>query len=262
MELALPEWPATLGAQLAQVSALVTIVIGLIFLATARPLAQRWGFAARAGRDGAIGELRVAGGFMAGLGVSAYLFDQPFIYVTLGSALGFAAFGRLLSMMSASDGPSGFINFLLFLLQAALSAAALAWLFDVWTADAYFAMPEDQSGLVVFAASAATAIIGFVVLFAPGLAMMVCGLSAVDGKMRVIAAVRSAGGFLLGAGVVVMLLSNPLAELAMGTAYLFSLAGRALAMVFDRGRLYFNIVAAVVQAVLCAIFLGHVFGYF
>ncbi|MCO6184904.1 hypothetical protein [Rhizobium sp. L1K21] len=262
MELALPQWPATLGAQVAQVSALVTLVLGLIFLATARPLAARWGFDERDGRTGAVGELRVAGGFMAGLGIAAYLFDQPFIYVILGSALGFAAFGRLLSMMSASDGPSGFINFLLFLLQAALSAAALTWLFDVWTAESSFAMPDDQAGMIVFTANVLTAAVGFVVLFAPWIAMMVSGLAAQEGKTRVLAAVRSTGGFLMGAGIVALLISNPLAELAMGTAYLFSLAGRIVAAVFDRGRPYFNGTAAIFQALLCAIYLGHVFGYF
>ncbi len=262
MELTMPAWPASLGAQLAQVSALVTIVVGLIFVITARPLGQRWGFASREGREGALGELRVAGGFMAGLGVSAYLFDQPFIYVVLGGALGFAAFGRLLSMMSASDGPSGFINFLLFLLQAAMSAAALVWLFDVWTEDASFTMPMDQSSFVVFCANVATAVVGFLILFAPGLAMIVCGLAVDEGRYRVMAAIRSAGGFALGAGLVALLISNPLSELAMGTAFLFSVVGRIIALIFDRGRLYFNGLALVVQAVGAVVFLGHVFGYF
>ncbi len=262
MELSLPAWPLTAGAQLAQVSALVTVIIGIIFVATARPLAQRWGFASRAGRQGAIGELRVAGGFMTGLGASAYLFDQPYIYVILGGALGFAAFGRLLSMMSASDGPSGFVNFLLFLLQAALSAGALVWLFDVWTADASFVMPEDPQGLAAFVVASATAVVGFLILFAPGLAMIASGLAIGEGKMRVMAAVRSSGGFLLGAGVVAMLISNPLSELALGSAYLFSILGRLLAMVFDRGRIYFNGLSLLIQVAMAAVLLGHVFGYF
>lgn len=262
MEISLPLWPSTLGAQLAQVAAIITFLMGFVFVVTAKPLGQRWGFAAREGRDGAIGELRVAGGFLMGLGLGTYLFDQPHIYVILGGALGFAAFGRLLSMMSASDRAGGLVNFLLLLVQAALATAALVWLFDVWTEDAMLSMPEDQGTLITFGVSAATAILGAVIMFAPGLVMVASGLAAAEGRMRVIAAVRSAGGFLLGAGIVAMLLSNPLAELALGAAYLFSVGGRILAMVLDRGRRYFNTIALVIQAVFAAILLAHVFGQF
>ncbi len=262
MELALPEWPAELGAQLAQVSALVTILIGLVFLATAKPLAQRWGFDAREGRSGATGELRVAGGFMAGVGLAAYLFDQPLIYVMLGAAHGFAAFGRVLSMMSASDRSNGLINFLLLLLQAALSVAALYWLFDVWTADAAFQLPQEGGAYLVFLASAVSMAIGFVVMFAPGISMLVSGLTATAGRERIFAAVRSSGGFLLGAACVALLTVNPFAELAFGAAYMFSTAARVVVIFADRGRKYFNAIALLFQLAMTCLFIGHVFGYF
>ena len=145
----------------------------------------------------------------------------------------------IVSMMSASDRAGGFVNFLILLLQMALGGVALVWLFDVWWPDSSFVIPSDSGGFVAFVASAVSASIGFIVMFAPGTAMRVSGLVAAEGRGRIHAAVRSSGGFLLGAGLVALLHGSLFAELAMGSAYIVSVAGRLITMIADRGRKYF-----------------------
>lgn len=262
MELTLPPIPSALGAQLAMLSAVLTIVIGLAVFLFARPIANWWGFASRETRQGAIGELRPAGGFVAGLGVAGFLFDQPVIYVMLACAWMLAAFGRLLSMMSASDRANGFWNFIFFLIQAGLSGAGFYWLFDVWNGDASFAMPSDQAGFIVFVSACVLGVIGLTLMFAPGLAMMTAGLSVGEGRSRVIASVRAFGGFLAGAAGVAILAQNPMCELALGAALFFSLIGRLAALAFERGRYIFQVLLAILNIAGAGIFLGHVFGYF
>lgn len=262
MELTLPPIPTELGAQLAMLSSVITLFIGLLLFLFAGPIANWWGFAAREGREGAAGELRPAGGFMAGLGLAGFLFDQPVIYVMIASAWAFSAFGRLLSMMSASDRSNGLYNFLFLILQVAMSAAGFYWFFDVWTTDASFAMPQDQAGYIVFCAAGAAAALGFLLMFAPGFLMMAAGLSRNEGRSRVIASVRAFGGLLLGAAGVVMLAQNPMCELAMGIALLMSVVGRVAALIFERGRYIFQVLFLVLALCGTGIFLGHVFGYF
>ena len=262
MELTLPPFPTQPGAQAAMASAILTLIFGVALLALARPIASWWGFAAREGREGAVGELRPVGGFMAGLGLSAFLFDQPVLYVMIGASWAFAAFGRLLSMMSASDRSNGLFNFGFLLLQVALAAGGLYWLFDVWNGDFSFQMPEDQSAYIVFVAAAVVAAAGFFVMFAPGLAMLLAGLSIGEGRSRVIASVRSFGGLFLGAGAVQMLAGNPMCELALGTALGLAVLGRLLALAFEHGRYVFQGLTLILLLAGAGIFLGHVFGYF
>jgi hypothetical protein len=262
MELTLPPIPTAPGAQLAMLSVVITTIIGLIWMLFARTVARRWGFASREGREGAEGELRPAGGFVAGLGLAGLLFDQPVIYVMIACAWALAAFGRLLSMMSASDRSNGLFNFLFLLIQVALAGAAFYWLFDVWTGSVNFSIPQDQAGFVVFVAAAVVSAIGATLMFFPELVMMMAGLSVGEGRSRVIASVRSFGGFMLGAGGVAILASNPMCELALGAAVGLSLFGRLASLVFERGRYIFQVVALLLTAAGAGIFFGHVFGYF
>lgn len=262
MELTIPPIPSAPGAQAAMASAVLTLLLGLALMALARQIGAWWGFAAREGREGAVGELRPIGAFLAGLGLAGFLFDQPIIYVMIGTAWALAAFGRLLSMMSASDRSNGLFNFLFLLLQAALAAAGLYWLFDVWTGDIGFQMPEDRSAFIVFVAACVTAGIGFFCMFGPGLMMMLAGLSIGEGRSRVIASVRALGGMLIGAGGVTILAGNPMCELALGSALALSIFGRILSLIFETGRYVFQVIALLVTIAGAAIFLGHVFGYF
>lgn len=262
MELTIPPIPSAPGAQAAMLSAVLTLLLGLALMVLARQIGAWWGLAARAGREGAVGELRPIGGFLAGLGLAGFLFDQPVIYVMIGSAWALAAFGRLLSMMSASDRSNGLFNLLFLVLQVLLAAGALTWFFDVWSGDFSVQVPEDQTGQIVFFAAIAVFALGFVCMFAPGVIMLMAGLSIGEGRSRVIASARALGGMLIGTAGVAILANNPMCELALGAAFAVSVFGRILSLIFETGRYVFQGIALVSSIMGAAIFLGHVFGYF
>jgi hypothetical protein len=123
MEFTFP-WPTTNGEWLTFGSAAVAILLGLVrlFVPDLVLRAQRLqpvpehpeGFAA----------VRASmAGFYLGLGVSALLLSQPFLYIALGFSWAFTAFGRLVSILSDRN---TLLNWLLIIIELALGAAALA----------------------------------------------------------------------------------------------------------------------------------------
>lgn len=125
MEIAFP-WPYSQGEWLAWTGAAVTVLIGLTFL-----LAPRAGFRLlrlepRNGRPEALAEGRATiGGFYIGFGLTAILFAQPLVYMTLGFAWAVSAFGRLVSILS--DKGSTPANWLLLLVSLVLAALPLVF---------------------------------------------------------------------------------------------------------------------------------------
>ena len=129
MELAFP-WPTSNGEWLAWSAAAVTALFGLIAMflpATAfRLLFSRGGDDPSQTVSGMRG---VLGGFHLGLGVSAILFAQPFIYLALGFAWVGAAFGQLLSNLT--DRPGTVRGWLFLVVQLALATMPLAFVFGM-----------------------------------------------------------------------------------------------------------------------------------
>jgi hypothetical protein len=260
MEFSFPEFPGEPYAQYAFLAACFLTLFGLALLIVPGYCRHVWGLDEHERRPGGLGELRVAGGFLAGLGLSCLMLEQPVIYVTFGVALAFGAFGRVLSMMS--DQAATLTNFGLWLLQVLLAWAMLTYLFEVWTPDSTFVMPEDLAGKIVAVVYLVLMVFGFLTLFAPRVALGTGGLMLSMSRRGGEAAVRSQGGIALGAGLVGLLLANPLVDLALGAALLLSAFGRVLALLINRGRPVFGATALFVQLALSLILLAHVFGYF
>jgi hypothetical protein len=123
MEFTFP-WPTTNGEWLTFGSAAVAILLGLVRLFVPdlvlrvqrlQPVPEHpEGFAA----------VRASmAGFYLGLGTSALLLSQPFLYIALGFSWAFTAFGRLVSILSDRN---TMLNWLLIIIELALGAAALA----------------------------------------------------------------------------------------------------------------------------------------
>ena len=66
-------------------------------------------------------------GFFLGVGVCSLLLAQPLLYMTLGFSWLFAAFGRLVSMLS--DAGNKPFNWLALVLELALAALPLGFVF-------------------------------------------------------------------------------------------------------------------------------------
>ena len=120
--------PTETGEFLAFCAAVVTSLLGLVFLFAPGIAFRSLGIDLREGRRGGYAEARsTMGGFHLGLGIAALLLAQPMVYLALGAAFALAAFGRILSMLSNSG--NTVVNWLYLIVQIALSALPLAYVF-------------------------------------------------------------------------------------------------------------------------------------
>lgn len=120
--------PTETGEFLAFCAAVVTSLLGLVFLFAPGIAFRALGIDLREGRRGGYAEARsTMGGFHLGLGIAALLLAQPMVYLALGGAFALAAFGRILSMLS--DSGNTVVNWLYLAAQIVLSALPLAYVF-------------------------------------------------------------------------------------------------------------------------------------
>lgn len=93
--------PASIGEWLAFASAVVTVLFGLVLLFAPRLSLNLLRLRTAEGVPDAVAEARATmAGFYLGVGLSALLFAQPFLWMALGAGWGFTAIGRLVSMLA------------------------------------------------------------------------------------------------------------------------------------------------------------------
>jgi hypothetical protein len=259
MEFSLPEFPSEPWPQAAFVAVVLLMVLGLAKAIFPRTFGIVLGLETRPGRNGGIGELRIGGGFLLGLSAATFLFDQPALYTGIGIALALGTFGRLLAMMS--DQAVSLKNLFLVVIEAALAIATLCYFFDIVTPELEIAtMPAEFPANAAYLSYAALAIIGAFIMIAPGLSMLLCGLAPRNDHRGGYAAMRSAGGMLLGASGAALLLGNPMLDLGMASALVFSVAGRLLALIFNRGNLRYGLPALAMQLITATTIAFYIFG--
>lgn len=256
MEFSLPEFPTAPGAQAAFLAAAFCILAGLVLLVFPASLGRVLGLEGREDRPGAIGELRAAGGFLAGFALATLMFDQPVLFTGLGIAMALAAFGRILSLMS--DQASSILNYLLLLVQLLLAGALLHYFFDVVSPDMQLGVPEGTAARLVFYVYAAVAVIGAFAMFGPRLAAMTTGMTGIhDGGYT---SVRSAGGFALGLGLSGMAFVNPMLDVGFAAALTVAAIGRILALVLNRGNYIYATIALILNAAFALVVISYISG--
>jgi hypothetical protein len=125
MELSFP-WPLSQGEWLAWGSAALTALFGLVLLFAPRLALRMLRLRTADRHPEAVAAVRATmSGFYLGLGVSALLLAQPFLYLALGFSWGVTAFGRIISMLSDRGG--GFYNLGFLVLEIALAALPLGF---------------------------------------------------------------------------------------------------------------------------------------
>lgn len=118
-------FPSELPEQLAFYGAGATALIGLLlFLLPAQALKLGGFSVGDVTADGYAG-VRSTGGVYLGLGLSALLLAQDWLYLAVGAAMGLAALGRLISVLA--DRGATIRNFGLLLLQVAIAALPLGY---------------------------------------------------------------------------------------------------------------------------------------
>lgn len=120
--------PSSTGEWLAWASALVTVVIGLAFLVAPRPALRLLRLVPHPDHPHAVAQGRATlAGFYLGVGITAILFAQPFLWMALGAGWAFTALGRLISILV----DRGFTphNGGLLVVEIALAVLPLAYVF-------------------------------------------------------------------------------------------------------------------------------------
>ncbi|TXR49197.1 DUF4345 family protein [Phyllobacterium endophyticum] len=121
-------WPGTTGEWLAWLSAAVTVLIGLVLFFAPRAALKIMRLQTKPERPEAISEIRATfAGFYLGLGLSALVFSQPFLWIALGVSWGFTVFGRLISMLS--DRGNTLYNWISVIVEIALATGPLLFAF-------------------------------------------------------------------------------------------------------------------------------------
>ncbi|MGR6468191.1 AGROH133_08824 family phage infection protein [Rhizobium sp. PAMB 3182] len=124
-----------------------------------------------------------------------------------------------------------------------------------------FYFPEQFGEQLAFAAATVTALLGLVVLLAPGLGLRLLSLqpTAAAGLTE---ARSTIGGFYLGFGVAAIMLAQDWIYLALGAAFAAALFGRILSLLVDRAFGLRTLLPLLLQLVLGGLPLGYVFGLF
>lgn len=123
-----------------------------------------------------------------------------------------------------------------------------------------FYFPTEFGEQLAFVSAVITALIGLVVMFAPGLTLRFCGLQPREGMAEGFAAARSYGGMLFGFAAGALLLAQPMVYLAFGAALAMSVFGRILSVMSDGGSSLRGILLLVVAAALASLPIAYVFG--
>ena len=123
-----------------------------------------------------------------------------------------------------------------------------------------FYFPTEPGEQLAFLAAAAAALIGCVVLFAPGLTLKALALTANEGRPEGLGAARSVGGLIVGFAGTALLLAQPTVYLALGAAVGLSAFARILSIMSDQGGTWRNILLLVVQSAVASLTLAYVFG--
>jgi len=124
-----------------------------------------------------------------------------------------------------------------------------------------FYFPTELGEQLAFGAAALAAVMGLVLMFAPGIALRFFGLQPRDGRPEGFAEIRSMGGFYIGFGLGALLLAQPMVYLALGAGFALALFGRILSMASDHGATFRNYLLLIVQALLAALPLGYALGW-
>lgn len=121
--------------------------------------------------------------------------------------------------------------------------------------------PTEFGERLAYCSAAITALIGLFLMFAPGYAYRFLKLQVREGRSEAYAEARSAGGFMVGIGLVAILLAQPMIYLALGAAFGVAAFGRILSLMSDRGSVFLSLLLLVVQAILAALPFLYGLGY-
>ena len=125
-----------------------------------------------------------------------------------------------------------------------------------------FTLPAETGEQLAFGAAAFTALLGLMMLLAPGFSLRILGFTRPEGTTAPYSEMRSSlGGFYFGAGLSAILVAQPFVYFALGASFALAAFGRILSILSDRGNTLRNYIFLVVQIALSLLPLGYFFGF-
>jgi hypothetical protein len=166
-----------------------------------------------------------------------------------------------------SDSAATLLNFLLLLVQIVLTSAVMYYFFDVIKPGMQVVVPEALDAKLVFLTYAALSVLGALVMFGPRMSMAVCGLGVTAEKTSAITTIRSSGGFVLGLGLIGLLVSGNaenapvdvlMVNLSVGAAFALAAVGRLIALALNRGNYVFAVIALLFEGAAAGILISNI----
>jgi cytochrome c biogenesis protein CcdA len=125
-----------------------------------------------------------------------------------------------------------------------------------------FPWPFTQGEWLAWSSAAVTILFGLILLFLPRTALRVLRLQTVPDHPEAASEARATmAGFYLGLGISCILLAQPLLYMALGFSWVFTVFGRVVSMLSDRGNTLYNWISLVIELVLAALPLAFWFGF-
>lgn len=125
-----------------------------------------------------------------------------------------------------------------------------------------FTLPTEWGEQLAFGAAAFTALLGLMMLLAPGFSLRILGFERPDRSTAPYSEMRSSlGGVYFGAGLSAILVAQPFVYFSLGTAFAVAAFARIISILSDQGSTLRNYIFLVVQIVLSALPLGYFFGF-
>ena len=125
-----------------------------------------------------------------------------------------------------------------------------------------FPWPFTQGEWLAWSSAAVTILLGLILLFLPRTALRVLRLQTVPDHPEAASEARATmASFYLGLGISCILLAQPLLYMALGFSWTFTVFGRVVSMLSDRGNTLYNWISLVIELVLAALPLAFSLGF-
>lgn len=125
-----------------------------------------------------------------------------------------------------------------------------------------FYWPASQGEWMAWLSAAITVIFGLILFFAPRVALKVLRLQTVPAHPEALSEARATiAGFYLGLGLCALVFAQPFLWIALGVSWGFTVFGRLISMMSDRGNTLYNWISVIVELALAAGPLLFAFGF-
>lgn len=122
--------------------------------------------------------------------------------------------------------------------------------------------PASQGEWMAWLSAAITVVFGLILFFAPRVALKVLRLQTVPAHPEALSEARATiAGFYLGLGLCALVFAQPFLWIALGVSWGFTVFGRLISMMSDRGNTLYNWISVIVELALAAGPLLFAFGF-